>query len=38
MGMVLSLMSEVSVLRERVDAHERLSAGQKPVTPSSVDD
>jgi len=38
MGMVMALMSEVSVLRERVDAHERLNAEQKPVTPASVDD
>jgi hypothetical protein len=38
LGMVMQLMSEVSVLRERVDAHERLGAAQQPVTPEAVDD
>ena len=38
MGMVLQLMSEVAVLRERVDAHERLGAAKQAVTPESVDD
>lgn len=38
MGMVLSLMSEVSVLRERVDAHERLAAAKQAATPEAVDD
>ena len=38
LGMVMQLMSEVSVLRERVDAHERLAAAQKPATPEAVDD
>jgi hypothetical protein len=38
LGMVMQLMSEVSVLRERVDAHERLGAASQPVTPETVDD
>lgn len=38
MGMVMSLLSEVSVLRERLDAHERLGAARQPVTPETVDD
>jgi len=38
LGMVMQLMSEVSVLRERVDAHERLAAAQKTATPEAVDD
>ena len=38
LGMVMQLMSEVSVLRERVDAHERLGAARQPVTPETVDD
>jgi hypothetical protein len=38
LGMVMQLMSEVSVLRERVDAHERLGAASQPVTPQTVDD
>lgn len=38
LGMVMQLMSEVSVLRERVDAHERLAAAQQAPTPEAVDD
>ncbi|MCU0759495.1 MAG: hypothetical protein MUF07_09950 [Steroidobacteraceae bacterium] len=38
LGMVMQLMSEVSVLRERVDAHERLAAAQQAPTPDAVDD
>jgi hypothetical protein len=38
LGMVMQLMSEVSVLRERVDAHERLAAAKQAPTPEAVDD
>jgi hypothetical protein len=38
LGMVMQLMSEVSVLRERVDAHERLAATKQVPTPEAVDD
>lgn len=38
LGMIMALMSEVAVLRERVDAHERLAAQGKPGTPEAVDD
>ena len=38
MGMVLQLLSEVSILRERVDAHERLAAAKQVATPEAVDD
>ncbi len=38
LGMVMQLMSEVSVLRERVDAHERLAEAKQPPTPAAVDD
>lgn len=38
MGMVMALMSEVSVLRERLDAHERLAEQSTPATPQAVDD
>lgn len=38
LGMVMALTSEVAVLRDRLDTHERLGAEQKPVTPASVDD
>jgi len=38
LGMVMALTSEVAILRDRLDAHERLHAGQQPVTPESVDD
>lgn len=38
LGMVMQLMSEVSVLRERVDAHERLAVAKQAPTPEAVDD
>ncbi len=38
LGMVMQLMSEVSVLRERVDAHERLAEAKQAPTPAAVDD
>jgi hypothetical protein len=38
LGMVMQLMSEVSVLRERVDAHECLAAAKQAPTPEAVDD
>ncbi len=38
LGMVMALTSEVAVLRDRLDAHERLGADRQPVTPASVDD
>jgi hypothetical protein len=38
LGMIMGLMSEVAVLRERLDAHERLAAQGKPGTPEAVDD
>jgi hypothetical protein len=38
LGMVMALTSEVSILRDRLDAHERLNAGKQPVTPEAVDD
>lgn len=38
MNMLMALMSEVSTLRERVDAHERLQADGKFTGPESVDD
>jgi hypothetical protein len=38
LGMVMALTSEIAVLRDRLDAHERLAgAGQAP-TPQAVDD
>jgi hypothetical protein len=36
-GMVLSLTSEVAVLRERIDAHERLAAAGAFNGPEAVD-
>ncbi len=36
-GMVLALTSEVAVLRERVDAHERLAAAGRSPDPAAVD-
>jgi hypothetical protein len=36
-GMVLSLTSEVAVLRERLDAHERLAASGTFTGPEAVD-
>ena len=38
MGMVMALTSEVSVLRERLDAHERLQAAGEFSGPEAVDD
>ena len=38
MNMLMALTSEVSVLRERVDAHERLQAENKFTGPEAVDD
>ena len=37
-GMVLALTSEVAVLRERVDAHERVAAAGGKLDPASIDD
>ena len=37
MNMVLSLTSEVAVLRERIDAHERLAKNGGIPTPENVD-
>ncbi len=37
MNMVLSLTSEVAVLRERIDAHERLVKNGEIPTPENVD-
>jgi hypothetical protein len=37
LGMVLSLTSEVAVLRERLDAHERLAAAGGFTGPDAVD-
>lgn len=36
-NMVLSLTSEVAVLRERLDAHERLAQAGVPASPDAVD-
>ena len=36
LGLVLALTSELAVLRERVDAHERLAAQGKPAAPDAV--
>ncbi|MFO1426155.1 MAG: hypothetical protein U1F11_04110 [Steroidobacteraceae bacterium] len=38
LGMVMALTSEVAVLRERLDAHERLGAAGRTVTPQNVDE
>lgn len=38
LGMVMALTSEVAVLRERLDAHERLSLNGAAATPQAVDD
>ena len=35
--MVMALTSEVAVLRERLDAHEKLSAQGKPIDTAAVD-
>jgi hypothetical protein len=37
LGMVMALTSEVAVLRERLDAHERLAAAGQAATPANVD-
>lgn len=37
LGMVMALTSEIAVLRERLDAHERLAAAGQPATPANVD-
>lgn len=37
LGMVMALTSEVAVLRERLDAHERLAAAGQSATPANVD-
>lgn len=37
LGMVMALTSEVAVLRERLDAHERLNRQGQAATPESVD-
>jgi hypothetical protein len=37
LGMVMALTSEIAVLRERLDAHERLAAAGQPPTPANVD-
>ncbi len=38
LGMVMALTSEVSVLRERLDAHESLSDAGERINQTSVDD
>lgn len=38
LGMVMALTSEVAVLRERLDAHERLAQAGAAPTPGAVDD
>lgn len=38
LNMVMSLTSEVAVLRERLDAHERLAAAGRFTGPDAVDD
>ena len=37
LNMVLSLTSEVAVLRERLDAHERLAAAGQVATPEAIE-
>jgi len=37
LGMIMALTSEVSVLRERLDAHERLAVAGTAPTPTAVD-
>ncbi|MEZ5459457.1 MAG: hypothetical protein R3E65_09160 [Steroidobacteraceae bacterium] len=37
LGMVMALTSEVAVLRERLDAHERLAIAGTAATPTNVD-
>jgi hypothetical protein len=37
LAMVMALLGEVSVLRDRLDAHERLLAQGLPVDPAGVD-
>ena len=38
LGMIMALTSEVSVLRERLEAHESLSGQGQPMDHDSVDD
>ncbi len=38
LGMVMALTSEVAVLRERIDAHERLNAQGQAASPETVND
>lgn len=38
LGMVMALTSEVAVLRDRLDAHERLASRGQAPTPQAVDD
>lgn len=38
LGMVMALTSEVAVLRDRLDAHERLACDGQAPTPQAVDD
>jgi hypothetical protein len=38
MGMVMALTSEVSILRDRLDTHERLAQTNTPPTSVTVDD
>lgn len=38
LGMVMALTSELAVLRDRLDAHERLAANGQAPTPQAVDE
>jgi hypothetical protein len=38
LGMIMALTSEVAVLRDRLDAHERLASSGRAPTPQAVDD
>jgi hypothetical protein len=38
LGMVMALTSEIAVLRDRLDAHERLAGSGQSPTPQAVDD
>lgn len=38
LGMVMALTSEIAVLRDRLDAHERLAGSGQTPTPQAVDD
>ena len=37
LAMIMALLGEMSVLRDRLDAHERLAADGKSATPEAVD-